>query len=88
MYVFLQVKELGEQWKVCPERVESITCVKNEGWASQVIQKWVELASKTPNQGEEPKTAKFCMYHTVYIYHKEKSNSTDLNFQNKYFKNL
>lgn len=61
MYNFFQVKELSNDWKVIPEKGEGLMSITNEGWASQVVCKWMELATQTLDK-DEHKTSKFCMF--------------------------
>lgn len=63
MYIIIifQVKEISSDWKVIPKKGEGLVSITNEGWASHVVCKWIELATQTPNK-DEHKTLKFCTF--------------------------
>lgn len=54
----VKVKELSNDWKVIPEKGEGLMSITNEGWASHVVCKWMELATQTLDK-DEHKTSKF-----------------------------
>lgn len=54
----VKVKEISSDWKVLPEKGEGLMSIKNEGWASHVVCKWMELATRTHDK-DEHKTSKF-----------------------------
>lgn len=55
------MKELSNDWKVIPEKAEGLMSITNEGWASHVVCKWMDLATQTLDK-DEHKTSKFCMF--------------------------
>ncbi|XP_056019141.1 leucine-rich repeat-containing protein 42-like isoform X2 [Ostrea edulis] len=36
----VKVKEMGSEWRLCPEKTDSLMSITNEGWASEAVQKW------------------------------------------------
>lgn len=54
----VKAKEISNNWKVIPEKGKGLVSITNEGWASNVISKWMGLATQAPDKNE-PKTSKF-----------------------------
>jgi hypothetical protein len=48
------VKEMNSEWKICPEKTDSLTLINNEGWASEAVQKWEKtVRGSFPTAGKQ-----------------------------------
>ncbi|XP_061182132.1 leucine-rich repeat-containing protein 42-like [Saccostrea echinata] len=56
----VKVKEMSNEWRLYPEKTDSLLSIINEGWASELVQKWTVQAIQAQNSNnQEKKTSKF-----------------------------